>query len=102
MLDAQRTVAEFVAEHDLETDPAYHVLDLAAEVGEIAADATKSTGWGDDPEAMEVASDEVGDALFALLATAEALDVDAGDALDEALAKYRRRIEETGDASSGE
>lgn len=101
-MDEQERVAAFLAEHDLESDPAYRVLDLAAEVGEIAADATKSTGWGDDPEAMAVASDEVGDALFALLAVAESLDVDASEAFDEALAKYRRRIDETGSASSGE
>lgn len=102
MLDAQRDVAAFAAEHDIESDPAYHVLDLAAEVGEIAADATKSTNWGDDPDALDVKTDEIGDALFALLLVAESLDVDAGAALDESLSKYRRRIDETGSASSGE
>ncbi|MGA9400547.1 MAG: MazG nucleotide pyrophosphohydrolase domain-containing protein [Haladaptatus sp.] len=45
-------------------------------------------------------SDEIGDALFSLLAMANALDVDAGDALDEALEKYRDRIHESGSASS--
>ena len=47
-------------------------------------------------------SDEVGDALFSLLAIADSLDIDAGDALDEALEKYEARIDETGSASSGE
>jgi NTP pyrophosphatase (non-canonical NTP hydrolase) len=100
-MDEQRRVAAFVDEYGLETDPAYRLLDLAAEVGELAADATTSTGWGADPGALEVDSDEVGDALFALLALAERLDVDAGAALEEALAKYEERLEETGDASSG-
>jgi NTP pyrophosphatase (non-canonical NTP hydrolase) len=101
-MDEQERVAEFLAEIDAEADPAYRILDLAAEVGEIAADATKSTGWGADPGAVEVGTDELGDALFALLATAEALEVDAGEALEASLSKYRRRIEETGSASSGE
>ncbi|WP_423743171.1 MazG nucleotide pyrophosphohydrolase domain-containing protein (plasmid) [Haladaptatus sp. SPP-AMP-3] len=101
-MDEQEAVAAFVAEHDLESDPAYRILDLAAEVGEIAADVTKSTEWGDDPEALDVTEDELGDALFSLLAVANALDVDAGAALDDALEKYRRRIRETGTASSAE
>jgi hypothetical protein len=39
-------------------------------------------------------------ALFSLLAVAESLDVDAGDALDESLAEYEERIEGAGSASS--
>jgi len=97
----QEQVAAFVADHDMGSDPAYRVLDLAAEVGEIAADATKSTDWGDDQKALDVKRDEISDALFSLLAVADALDVDAGEALDDALGKYRRRIRETGNASSG-
>lgn len=57
---------------------------------------------GEDPEALDVKRDEIGDALFSLLAVADELDVDAGEALDDALAKYRRRVRETGNASSDE
>ncbi|MCO8253766.1 MazG-like family protein [Haladaptatus sp. AB618] len=99
-MDEQQVVAAFVEEHELTCDPAYRILDLAAEVGEIAADATKSSKWGADPEALDVKSDEIGDALFSLLAVANALDVDADDALDEALEKYRARIHQSGSASS--
>ncbi|WP_459193287.1 MazG nucleotide pyrophosphohydrolase domain-containing protein [Halosimplex sp. J119] len=101
-MDAQDRVAAFVDEHDMDADPAYRVLDLAAEVGEIAADAAKSSEYGDAPEELTVSEDEIGDALFSLLATAEALDVDAEAALDESLAKYERRLTETGEAGSGE
>jgi NTP pyrophosphatase (non-canonical NTP hydrolase) len=99
---AQDRVAEFLAEHDMDADPAYRVLDLASEVGELAKDVNDSTDYGDSPEDVAVKSDELGDALFALLAVAESLDVDAGRALDEALEKYRGRIDETGDPGSGE
>lgn len=100
-MDEQHRVAAFVDEHDWETELAYRVLDLQSEVGEIANEVTTSTGYGADVEAAEIATDEIGDALFALLAVAESADVDASHALDAAIAKYERRIERTGDAGSG-
>lgn len=97
----QRAVAAFLDDHDLHADPAYRLLDLAAEVGEMAADATKSSEYGDAPEELSVPEDELGDALFALLAVADELDIDAGAALETSLAKYENRIETTGAAGSG-
>ncbi|WP_313693209.1 MazG-like family protein [Halorarum halobium] len=101
-MDEQEQVAAFLDRHDLTGEPAYRILDLASEVGEIAKDATTSTGYGADPDALDVSTDELGDALFSLLAVCEALDVDAGDALREAIDKYDRRMAETGDPGSGE
>ena len=97
----QRVVAQFLDEHGMRSPPAYRLLDLTAEVGEIAADAAKSSEYGGSPESLSVPEDELGDALFALLALAEELDVDAGDALETSLAKYEDRIDENGDAGSG-
>ena len=85
-MDSQDRVATFVDERDVDAEPAYRVLDLAAETGEIAADPAKSSDYGD--------------ALFSLLATAESLDIDAGAALDGSLAKYERRVDESGDPGS--
>ena len=99
-MDSQNRVAAFVDEHDMDADPAYRVLDLAAEVGEIAADAAKSSEYGASPDELSVSEDELGDALFALLATAEALDIDAEAALETSLGKYERRLGESGDAGS--
>ncbi|WP_331233847.1 MazG nucleotide pyrophosphohydrolase domain-containing protein [Natronorarus salvus] len=101
-MDEQETVAAFVEAHDIDSDPEYWILDLVAEVGEVASDATRSTRWGEDPDAIEVKPDEIGDAYFSLLATAESLGIDASEALAESLAKYESRVEETGNASSGE
>lgn len=100
-MDEQRRVAEFVAAHDLECPAPYRVLDLVSEVGEIAKEVDESTGYGADPGDVDVAADELGDALFALLAVCESVDVDAGDALEESLAKYERRLEDRGDPGSG-
>jgi NTP pyrophosphatase (non-canonical NTP hydrolase) len=100
-MDEQRQVASFVAEHDMEAPPAYRLLDVVSELGEVAKDATESSSYGTEPEAIDVDTDEIGDVLFSLLALANSLDVDAGEALDEALAKYETRLDETGDPGSG-
>ncbi|MFB6291801.1 MAG: MazG nucleotide pyrophosphohydrolase domain-containing protein [Candidatus Nanohaloarchaea archaeon] len=100
-MEEQRKVAEFIEEHDLEAAPGFRIMDLVSEVGEIAKDVTKSSEYGLAPEKMEIKEDEVGDALFSLLAVAEDLGIDAGEALDTALEKYRSRIEEKGEPGSG-
>lgn len=99
-MDQQRRVAEFIDAYDLESDPAYRILDLTSEVGEVAKEANETTNYGDRPEEIAVAPDELGDVLFSLLAVCESLDVDAGEALETALEKYRARLEERGSASS--
>ncbi|WP_049970725.1 MazG nucleotide pyrophosphohydrolase domain-containing protein [Haladaptatus cibarius] len=97
----QQTVAKFLAEHDMDAPPAYRLLDLTAEIGELAKDANESTDYGASPESISVNEDEIGDTLFALLSLAESLDIDASNALNEAISKYESRIETTGDAGSG-
>lgn len=99
-MNAQRQVAAFLHENDLHTPPAYRLLDLTAEVGELAADANASTEYGASPETLAVKRDELGDALFSGLALAVELDVDAEAALDESLAKYETRIDDGGDPGS--
>ncbi|UTF55038.1 MazG-like family protein [Natronosalvus rutilus] len=100
-MDTQNDVAAFLERHDLETDPAYRALDLSSEVGEVAKELTESTAYGADPDAAAIARDELGDALFALLALCTEVDVDAGAALEESLEKYERRLETSGSAGSG-
>lgn len=99
-VDEQTRVVEFLDAHDLDAPPAYRTLDLVAEVGEIASAAARSSEYGTRPADLDVPRDEVGDALFALLALADDLDVDAGAALSESLAKYERRVAEDGSPGS--
>ncbi|MFC6973823.1 MazG-like family protein [Halomicroarcula sp. GCM10025709] len=101
-MDQQDRVAAFVEDHELSAPPAYRLLDLASELGEVAKELTESTAYGSDPESATVAEDELGDTLFALLALCAELDIDADEALDTALAKYEGRLDETGTAASGE
>ncbi|MFB6268372.1 MAG: MazG nucleotide pyrophosphohydrolase domain-containing protein [Halobacterium sp.] len=100
-MDEQARVAAFLDDHDLHAPPEHRVLDLASEVGELAKDVNKSTDYGATGGA-DVERDELGDALFCVLALADELDYDAGAALEEALEKYGERIAESGGAGSGE
>lgn len=94
-------MAEFVAEHELEAPPEYRILDLVLEVGEVAKDAAESTTYDASTATLSVESDEIGDVLFSVLALSNSLGIDAGEALDEALAKYDDRTDTRGDPSSG-
>lgn len=101
-MDAQTNVAEFIEANDLQAPAAYRLLDTISELGEVSKEVCTSTEYGSDPEAVDVPEDELGDALFALLALCSELDVDAEDALETALDKYEGRIEAKGDAGSGQ
>jgi NTP pyrophosphatase (non-canonical NTP hydrolase) len=100
-MDDQARVAAFLDAHDLRAPPENRVLDLVSEVGELAKNVNETTDYGATGGAG-VDRDELGDVLFCLLALADELDYDAGDALDEALAKYEDRLDESGSAGSGE
>lgn len=99
-MDEQRRVATFLAANDMEAPPEFRLLDLVSELGEVAKEVNESTEYGANPDDVSVADDEIGDALFALLALADSVDVDAGEALETAISKYEVRIAEKGDASS--
>ena len=99
--NAQESVARFVDDHDLDAPPAYRLLDAASELGELAKEVNESTDYGTDPGEVDVAADELGDTLFALLAFAEAVDIDGGEALDTAMEKYEGRLDDRGSAASG-
>ena len=96
----QEKVEEFIAENDLEGTTAFRILDLAAEIEEIASDAAKSADYGMAEEELEVKEDEIGDAIFSLLAVASDLGIDAGNALEKSLEKYSKRIEDSGNPGS--
>lgn len=101
-MDSQHRVATFVEQHDLEAPAAYRLLDTVSELGEVAKAVCTSTEYGSDPSSVDVPEDELGDALFALLALCAELDVDADTALETSLGKYEDRLAESGRAGSGE
>jgi NTP pyrophosphatase (non-canonical NTP hydrolase) len=101
MTDWQRDVAHFAHRHQLQHDVGTHTLDLVSEVGELAKELLLATDYGRrSPQFGPRLTSEIGDALYSLLALAEACGVDAEDALSAALEKYERRLADRGEASS--
>lgn len=102
MWNAQVTVEEFLRKHDLARPPAERLLDLTSEVGEVAKEVLKATGYGErafaPPEAW---AEELGDLLYCVLALAAETGVDAERALAGALDKMERRLAAAGTPGSG-
>ena len=99
--DWQQQVAGFARHHGLLHDPATHALDLTSEIGEVAKEILKATDYGrHTPQLSAELAEEVGDALYSLLALAECCGIDADASLKSALLKYERRLGERGTADS--
>ncbi|MFB6199523.1 MAG: MazG nucleotide pyrophosphohydrolase domain-containing protein [Candidatus Nanohaloarchaea archaeon] len=100
MKQQQERVKEYMEENNLRGTTAFRIMDFMAEAGEIVQDAVKSADYGVNEEDLEVKEDEIGDALFSLLAVCNDLEIDAEEAFQKAIQKYEKRIEETGDPGS--
>lgn len=96
----QEEVERFIEQNQLEAAPGFRILDLVSEIGEIVKEATKTSDYGLSPEQISVEEDEIGDALFSLLAVSSELGINAEKALGSALDKYESRIDEKGDPGS--
>lgn len=91
--DSQKTVEDFVNERGLSLDVQARLLDLQAEVGELAKEYLIASEYG--RQEFEKTIDweaEMGDVLFSLIALALASGVSLEQALDDALKKYRQRL----------
>jgi len=100
-MDSQQDVVRFMLRHGLQRDARTHMLDLVSEVGELSKLILLSSDYGRRPLDDEVDfAGELGDAAYSLLALAAVLDIDAGEALAEALRKYERRLRERGGPGS--
>ena len=76
-------------------------MDLMSEVGELAKEVLLATDYGQRASQIRLElANEIGDALYSLLALADVCGVDAAAALGAALEGYERRLAERGDASS--
>lgn len=100
-MDAHESVATFVDENGLRTEPEYRILDLVSEIGEVAKNVNTSTDYGSETDSMRIQPDELGDVLFATYALAHETGIDPDTALAESLDKYRNRMRVEDDPGSG-
>ena len=98
----QQNVETFVEAYGLKAPIHARALDLTSEVGELAKEILKGTGYGrrhfEPPHGWD---DELGDVLFALICLANSTGVDLEAALAGALHKYQERLGSEHDAGSG-
>ena len=98
----QDQVQEFIQRNGLEAPPPYRLLDLVAEMGEVAKELLNGSDYGRLPFTPQDSwSDEVGDLYFSLICLANSTGVDLSAALHKAMEKYNNRLRRTGEASSG-
>ena len=99
--DLQKTIADFVAEYNLEIPVQMRLLDLLSEIGEVSKEVLKGTQYGRKGFVpTEEWASELGDVLFALICVANSTNVDLRESLQNVLEKYRQRLAVTGDAGS--
>ena len=102
MKEAQEQVARLMEEHRLMSDPKERFLDLSSELGELAKELLKAGGYGEKkPEITPGLTEELGDCVFSLLALCRSLGVNAEEAFEQTMEKYRQRLALTGRADSG-
>lgn len=80
------------------------LLDMIAELGELSKAYLNATQYGNNivaAQASDPLREELGDLYFSLLSLANALNIDAEQALHESLAKLTRRWETSGHLGSG-
>jgi len=100
--ELQILVSDFVARAHIDTGEPYRMLDLVSEMGEVSKEILKATDYGKKPFKPTPAwSEELGDVMFCLLCLANKTGVDLEAALINVLKKYRRRLDASGDAGSG-
>ncbi len=94
MLEKQKIVERFFIENNLESDAEVRILDLLSELGEVSKEILKGTDYGSKPLTQtENLSLEMGDLIFSTLALANSLRINLDDALEEALKKYKKRLD---------
>ena len=99
--DFQQEVIQFVKEHSLGTSAELRLLDLVSEIGELAKEYLKAKQYGKKDFTTEQGwEDELGDVFFSLICLANQTDVDLRQALETALEKYSKRMEQDGSAGS--
>ena len=78
------------------------VADIQSELGELNKEVLKASNYGTKEfELNEEFVMEFGDCLYSLMSLANELNIDANEALDKVLAKYKKRIDANSSMGSG-
>lgn len=101
MGQAQVLVHEFADEASLSASVDVRLLDVVSELGELAKETLNASAYGGEDFSLHDGwCEELGDLVFAVLCLANVTGVDLDEALADALAKYRRRMDSGGTPGS--
>ncbi len=99
-MNDQKYVQDFVGLHNLEAPPTYRLLDVMAELGELAKELLTGSDYGRRPFIpSEDWPAELGDLYFSIICLANATEVDLSAALRKTIDKYGTRLQQTGGAA---
>ncbi|MBV9864919.1 MAG: hypothetical protein JO316_06185 [Abitibacteriaceae bacterium] len=86
---------EFIAQHNLETQPAFSLLDVVSELGDVAKVLLKSTDYGQRPTDTDSTQmrEAIGDLMFAVAYLSTLYDVDPEAALWESVRKFESKLQ---------
>jgi NTP pyrophosphatase (non-canonical NTP hydrolase) len=99
----QEQAAEFAEKQNLTHPPGVYALDLMSEVGEVAKEILRATGYGERPFTPPPSPNlalELGDTLYSLCQLASSAGIDLDTAFALTLEKYRQRLRDSGHISS--
>lgn len=97
----QNKVRNLIDEYSLSCSENIRYIDLVSEIGELGKEILKETDYGKkDYVSNESSKEEMGDCIFSLLALCCEMKIDANEALDYALKKYRERFSAKGSIGS--
>lgn len=89
----------FVSQHQLETSPAFSLLDVTAELGEAARELLRATDYGKQPAPHDAAATaqmrrKIGNLMFAVAYLSTLYDVDPEAALWESVQRFAEKLDE--------
>lgn len=97
----QTSVEEFMSKHSLRTNEQIRYIDLVSEIGELGKEVIKGSDYGKkEYEHTAYLKDELGDCLFSLIALCCEMNIDAQEALEQAMLKYETRFIQNGNIGS--
>jgi len=97
----QKIVKDFMDKYNLHTNWQIRYIDLVSEVGELGKEILTGTDYGKKEYGHTPdASGELGDCIFSLLALCCEMNIDAAEALQQAIVKYEARFLQKGNIGS--
>ena len=94
MKELQKRIKIFCKENNLESPPEHRLLDVMSELGEVAKEVLKMSGYGRKSiQYNENLKSELGDLFYSLITFANSFDVDLEECLNDTLGKYKKRLE---------